>query len=97
MAAKDLPMHIILIVHPRKTDGGRVESEFDIKGSSTAVQECSNVALYNRPKNEDLESRARAFTDRELVFRKIRKRGMNVGRPVWFSYEGGRLQEYFRK
>lgn len=92
MLAKKIPIHIVLIVHPKKTDGGRVESEFDLKGSSTAVQECSNVMLFNRPKADD----PRVRTDRELVFRKIRKRGENVGRPVWFRYEGARYYEYFR-
>lgn len=93
MLAKKLPMHIILIVHPRKTEKGRVESEFDIKGSSTAVQEASNVLLFNRPLPEDVEKGRREITDRELVFRKIRKRGLNIGKPIWLAYNGGRLQE----
>lgn len=93
MLAKKLPMHVILIVHPRKTDKGRVESEFDIKGSSTAVQEANNVLLFNRPHPEDVEQRKRNATDRELVFRKIRKRGVNVGKPIWLSYSEGRLSE----
>jgi hypothetical protein len=94
MLAKKLPIHVILIVHPRKTDNeGRVESEFDIKGSSTAVQESSNVLLFNRPLSEDVEKNRRHFTDRELVFRKIRKRGVNVGRPLWLHYDSGRLLE----
>lgn len=95
--AKKLPMHIILIVHPRKTDGGRVLSEFDIKGSSTAVQEAANVVLFNRPSEEELEKNMlRKFTDRELIFKKIRKRGMNVGKPIWFSYDDSRLGELTR-
>lgn len=93
MLAKRLPMHIILIVHPRKTDGGRVESEFDIKGSSLAVQEASNVVLFNRPEAEAVESGIRHMTDRELVFKKIRKRGVNVNKPVWLAYSNGRLGE----
>lgn len=93
MAAKKLPIHIILVVHPRKTDGGRVESEFDIKGSSTAVQEASNVILFNRPKREDLESGLRAPNRRELVFKKLRRRGMFVDRPIWFEYTDGRYRE----
>lgn len=93
MLAKRIPIHVILIVHPRKTEGGRVENEFDIKGSSTAVQEASNVVLFNRPKPEDVERGNRTATDRELVFRKIRKRGYNVGRPVWFSYADARFEE----
>lgn len=93
MLAKKLPMHIVLVVHPRKTEGGRVESEFDIKGSSTAVQECSNVLLFNRARIQDLENGSRRPYERELVFRKIRKRGHNVGKPIWFSYANGRYQE----
>lgn len=93
MLAKKLPMHIILIVHPRKTEKGRVESEFDIKGSSTAVQEAANVLLFNRPLPEDVEKGRREITDRELVFKKIRKRGENTNKPIWLAYAGGRLQE----
>lgn len=91
--AKKIPMHIILVTHPRKTEAGRVESEFDIKGSSTAVQEASNVLLFNRPKTTDVETGFRLSTDREMVFRKIRKRGQNVGKPIWLSYNNGRLEE----
>jgi len=93
MLAKKLPLHILLIVHPRKTDGGRVLSEFDIKGSSTAVQEASNVLLFNRPSIEDVDDGKRHITDRELVFRKLRKRGFNVGKPIWFAYNNGHLEE----
>lgn len=91
--AKRIPMHIILIVHPRKTQDGRVESEFDIKGSSTAVQEASNVILFNRPTQEDLDKRTRQLNERELVFKKIRKRGMFVGKPIWFRFENGKYIE----
>lgn len=93
MLAKAIPTHIILIVHPKKTDGGRVLSEFDIKGSSTAVQEVANVCLFNRPDPKDVENGKRYSTDRELVFRKIRKRGMHVGKPVWLAFDNGRYQE----
>lgn len=93
MLAKKIPMHIVLIVHPRKTSEGRVESEFDIKGSSTAVQEAQNVCLFNRPKPEDVESRKCMATDRDLVFRKIRKRGMHVGKPIYLAFDEGRYQE----
>lgn len=96
MLSKKLPLHIVLIVHPRKTEAGRVESEFDIKGSSTAVQEASNVLLFNRPKPDDVRDGLREPTDRELVFRKIRRRGQNVGKPIWMKYTGGRLEEYLK-
>lgn len=93
MLVKKLPIHVILIVHPRKTDGGRVESEFDIKGSATAVQEAANVCLFNRPKPADMTERRWAATDRELVFKKIRKRGVHVGKPIQFRFKGGRYEE----
>lgn len=94
--AKKLPMHVILIVHPRKTQDGRVESEFDIKGSSTAVQEAHNVILFNRPKPEDVASGRVGRTDRELTFRKVRRRGTAVGESVWFDFRGGSYREFIR-
>lgn len=96
MLTKNIPVHIILICHPRKTEKGRVESEFDIKGSSTAVQEASNVLLFNRPSEEHIKHGAH-FSDREAVFRKLRKRGFNVGKPLWFQYNNGRYVEMKKK
>jgi len=93
IALKDLPVHVILIVHPKKTDHGRVESEFDIKGSSTAVQEAANVILFNRPTQEHIERGIHAPTDRELIFKKIRKRGEFVNRPIYFRFNSGRFSE----
>jgi replicative DNA helicase len=93
MHGKKVPMHKILVVHPKKTDGGRVESEFDIKGSSTAVQEASNVLMFNRPKPQDIEERTRHRSEREAVFRKIRRRGQFVGYPIWFEFKGGKYTE----
>lgn len=92
--AKKLPMHVILIVHPRKTEKGRVESEFDIKGSSTAVQEASNVLLFNRPTADDVHANRRKITDREMIFRKIRRRGRGVGQPLWLQFDRGRFEEF---
>lgn len=89
---KRVPMHIILIVHPKKTLNGRVESEFDIKGSSTAVQECANVCLFNRPTKEDIQN-GHTPNQRELVFKKIRKRGYYVNKSIWLSYERGHYTE----
>lgn len=90
--AKRVPIHTILIVHPRKTDGGRVESEYDIKGSSTAVQECPNIALFNRPTKEQIDS-GHLPNHRELVFKKIRKRGYYVNKSIWLSYQNGHYTE----
>ena len=96
MHVKRIPMHVILVVHPKKTEGGRVESEFDIKGSSTAVQEAANVILFNRPKPVDIEQGARLFSDRELVFKKIRRRGQNVNKPLWFGFKNYQYREYLK-
>jgi hypothetical protein len=94
MLVKKIPMHIILVVHPKKTDDGRVVSEFDIKGSSTAVQECANIILFNRPLKKEIDDYTREWSDRELVFKKIRKRGMFVNKPIWFKFENGKYFEY---
>ena len=93
LALRRLPIHIILIVHPKKTDNGRVLSEFDIKGSSTAVQEATNVILFNRPDQKEVDSGRRRITDRELVFRKNRENGECVGKPIWFTFDGQRYRE----
>lgn len=89
MLAKKIPMHIILVMHPKKTEGGKVISEFDIKGSSTAVQEATNVLLMNRVDEKDQENGLTPF-DREFVFRKIRRRGFYVGRKFYMRSVSGK-------
>ncbi len=73
-----------------------MESEFDIKGSSTAVQEAHNVCLFNRPKAADVERNIAMPTDREMVFKKIRKRGKHVGQKIKFRFNNGRYEEFKR-
>lgn len=87
--AKQTKLHIMLVCHPKKTDGGRVVSEFDLKGSSSLVQEAANVLLWNRPPSEA----AALDTDREAVFKKMRRRGTAVNKAFWFAYKGGRFEE----
>lgn len=82
---KKVDMHILMVMHPKKTEHGRVESEFDIKGSSTAVQESHNVFLFNRPKKEDIDGVLIHRTDREMKIAKMRRRGGYVGSSLWFS------------
>jgi len=94
LAVKQIPMHVVLVVHPKKTDGGRVESEFDIKGSSTAVQEASNVLLMNRPAQKDIDDGSRIWSDREFIFKKIRRRGEYVNKSVWMAHRSQRYVEY---
>lgn len=81
MFCKRNPVHIIMVMHPRKTLDGRVESEFDIKGSSTSVQEAHNVLLLNRISKEAIDSGISLNkTDREIKLAKSRKYGISVGK-----------------
>lgn len=95
--AKRIPMHIILVAHPRKTDGGRVESEFDVKGSSTAVQEAHNIFLLNEPHPSMIQADpmklVSARSHRELKFQKLRRRGKFRGSRLIFKHEEGSYSE----
>lgn len=82
---KQVDVHIIMVMHPRKTQNGRIESEQEIKGSSTAVQEAHNVFLFNRPKREDIDDGVRTPFQRELLLNKMRRRGQHVGRAIVFD------------
>lgn len=73
-------VHLIMVMHPKKTDHGRVENEFEIKGSSTAVQEAHNVWLLNRPK--DINEYTYEYRDLKIV--KCRRYGKHVGKEVTF-------------
>jgi len=79
---KHCPVHVVMVMHPKKTMDGRVDSEFDIKGSSTAVQEAQNVLLFNRPKEDLIEQGIAQWFDRELTISKMRRRGIAVGAKV---------------
>lgn len=81
--SKQLETHIIMVMHPRKTEGGRIENEFDIKGSSTAVQEASNVLLMNRSLEDPLSG------NREIKLAKVRKNGRVSGNIILFKCEDG--------
>lgn len=96
--AKKTPMHIILVMHPKKTEGGKVLSEFDIKGSSTAVQEATNVLLMNRLTDDECNDLGLSAFDRELVFKKIRKRGRYVNVKFYMrnTNANGRYEESAR-
>jgi archaellum biogenesis ATPase FlaH len=79
---KKVPIHIVMVMHPRKTECTRVESEYDIKGSSTAVQEAHNVLLLNRPHPDLIKSGTADANDRELMIAKMRRRGKFVRRRL---------------
>lgn len=93
---KQVDMHVIMVMHPKKPSGSRdtrVESEYEIKGSSTAVQEAHNVFLFNRPKREDVESQTRSPFERDLTIAKMRRRGQYAGHTLVFSSAGTRYSE----
>lgn len=83
---KKVPIHVIMVMHPKKTENGRIESEFDIKGSSTAVQEASNVFLFNRVKDsQDAPMGVSHNLCREIKLAKVRKRGRSVGAKLYYA------------
>lgn len=90
---KQVDVHVIMIMHPKKTENGRVESEFDIKGSSTAVQEAHNVFLFNRPSEDVIQGGLAAKNDRELKIAKMRRKGRAVGARLILKSTQGVLYE----
>ena len=86
---KRVDCHVVMVMHPKKTENGRIESELEIKGSSTAVQEAHNVLLFNRPKKERIEAGYSSPSDRELKIAKLRRRGRWVGKSSIIKCENG--------
>lgn len=87
---KQNDVHIMLVMHPRKTQTGRVESEFDIKGSSTASQEAHNIFLLNRPHKDLLDGpHDISNLDRELTITKVRRGGQFIGKSLIFKCTNG--------
>lgn len=89
MFCKTTDIHIVMVMHPKKTDHGRVESEFDIKGSSTSVQESHNVWLFNRPHEDAIKNDIARAWDREIKFAKIRRKGLNTGKRLILRCQNG--------
>lgn len=91
---KRIPIHLVLIMHPKKTESGRVEDEFSVKGSATAVQEAHNILLWNRPHPELVKAGTAVEGDRELMIAKMRRKGKYVRRRLLFrATEGVHYQE----
>lgn len=82
---KKVDVHLIMVMHPKKTQSGRVETEFDIKGSSTAVQEAHNIFLWNRPHPDLLAKNLAEPSDRELFIAKMRRKGKYVRSRLIFK------------
>lgn len=84
---KRIEVHVIMVMHPRKAE--RVESENDIKGSSTANQEAHNILLFNRP-HPDLIARGCAREDdREILIAKVRRKGKFTRRRLILHSRNG--------
>lgn len=95
MFCKRNPIHIVMVMHPKKTvQGTRVLNEFDVKGSSTAIQEANNIFLFNRPNPDLIESGDLEYTDRELFIAKLRRRGKHTGKTILFD---GSMPRYIEK
>jgi len=90
---KLVPVHLIMVMHPKKTESARVVSEFDIKGSSTAVQEAHNVFLFNRAGDDLIEGGFALAGDREIKIAKMRRKGRAVGTRIILKARYG--VEYF--
>jgi archaellum biogenesis ATPase FlaH len=90
--SKNINVHIVMIMHPKKNSTGvpgRVDSEFDIKGSSTAVQEAYNVFLFNRAHPDLVKDGVLEKFDRELKIQKIRRRGRSQGMTLVLKSQNG--------
>jgi hypothetical protein len=86
---KRTPMHVIMVMHPRKTLTGRVENVDDIRGSSLANQESSNIFFWNRPHPDRVKQGLCDPSDRELTIAKMRRRGRFVGSTLIMSQVEG--------
>lgn len=87
---KQIDVHLIVVMHPRKTENSRVENEFDIKGSSTACQEAHNILLWNRPPKPIVEQDPIKYRNfREIKIAKCRRIGRYVGQIVTFYSDDG--------
>jgi energy-coupling factor transporter ATP-binding protein EcfA2 len=91
---KQVDMHIVMVMHPKKVEGGgRITHEDHIKGSSTANQEAHNIFLFNRPDPQQVDSGIASPWQREITIRKMRRRGQFVGKTLIFDSVGTRYTE----
>jgi twinkle protein len=95
---KQVPVHIVMVMHPRKTDhtsrnGTRILDENMIRGSALANQEAHNIFLWNRPDADMVKSGERSSFNRELTISKMRRRGVHTGKTLVFDSMGTRYIE----
>lgn len=80
---KHVPIHFFLVMHPKKTEDGRVNSKYDIKGSSTSVQEAHNIWLFNKLKDvKDTPPMTISELCREITIAKSRYNGRTEGEKI---------------
>lgn len=85
---KHVPVHIFMVMHPKKTEDERVSSIFDIKGSSNSVQEAHNIWLFNRlKKSDDAPPMTQSDFCREITVGKARYNGRSVGSKIIYSLD----------
>lgn len=91
--SKKVPVHIYMIMHPKKdtkSESERIESMFDIKGSSTSPQEATNVWLFNRL-HKDNTMKVPPMTPpefcREIKVAKARYNGRAEGTTVMYAID----------
>ena len=89
MLVKDLPIHIVMVFHPRKTESGLVQSIYDVKGSSTSIQEAQNVFFWNKPPTAAVREGEYKPNDRILSIAKMRRRGSAAGKRLIFTSSDG--------
>jgi hypothetical protein len=95
--SKKVPVHQFMIMHPRKpekTADDRVESIYDVKGSSTSIQEATNCWLFNMLEDDDdapydsaLAAKKAVQYCREIKIAKARFNGRAVGSKVIYSID----------
>lgn len=79
---KNCDVHVWMVMHPRKTLDGRVVSVYDVKGSSTSVQEAQNVFFFNPVSQSLIDSGEAQENDREILIAKMRRRGQYTGKSL---------------
>lgn len=101
VAVKHLDIHLFMVMHPRKANNGddRVDSMYDIKGSSTAIQEAQNVLLFNKLSEgiePPIDNGLPIYTGfcRELTIAKCRYNGRRVGSKIIY-YADNNSEAYY--
>jgi replicative DNA helicase len=86
--SKMVPVHIFMVMHPRKTEDERVNSIFDLKGSSGSAQEAHNIWLFNKlKKSDDAPPMVLPEYCREITVGKARYNGRSTGTKILYTLD----------